>query len=160
MRKHPLFYGMEFSENRSELEHWIPLMMQGRSQEQRTAATRMDIGTDVNFGALTRALINHLKNSAGVELYLHNEVRTLNQNRDKTWEIVFKDTCCKERYKVNARFVFIGAGGAALTLLEKSGIPEAKGYGGFPVSGQWLICQNPELVARHAAKVYGKAKTG
>lgn len=160
MITHPLFYGMKFSENRGELKDWIPLMMQNRHKDQKTAATRIEIGTDVNFGALTRALINHLKNTEGAELYLHNEVKSLNQKKDKSWEIVFKDTCCKERYKVNAKFTFIGAGGAALTLLEKSGIPEAKGYGGFPVSGQWLICQNPGLVGRHAAKVYGKAKTG
>jgi malate dehydrogenase (quinone) len=56
--------------------------------------------------------------------------------------------------------VFVGAGGMSLNLLQKSGIKEIRGYGGFPVSGVWLRCDNPEVVARHKAKVYGKASVG
>jgi len=62
--------------------------------------------------------------------------------------------------EVRARFVFLGAGGAALTLLRKSRIVEGKGYGGFPVSGQWLMCTNPEIIHRHHSKVYGKPSLG
>jgi malate dehydrogenase (quinone) len=61
---------------------------------------------------------------------------------------------------VLARFVFVGAGGYALNLLQKSGIKEIRGYGGFPVSGEFLRTDNPEIVARHVAKVYGKAAVG
>ena len=56
--------------------------------------------------------------------------------------------------------MFLGAGGAALTLLQKSGIPEAYGFAGFPVSGIWLRCDKPEVVNRHTAKVYGMAAAG
>ena len=58
---------------------------------------------------------------------------------------------------IDTKFVFIGAGGAALPLLQKTDVHEADGFGGFPVSGQWLICKNPELVALHSVKVYGKS---
>jgi len=160
MSKHHLFEGMQYSEDRDQLTHWMPLMMQERDKREPVAATKMDIGTDVNFGSLTRCLFKHLEKMEGVKIYLHHEVRDLEQQADGRWEVVFKDMCCKQRYTVNTKFIFIGAGGGALPLLEKSGIPEAEGYGGFPVSGQWLVCNNPDLISRHAAKVYGNAKTG
>ncbi|MCK8349967.1 malate:quinone oxidoreductase, partial [Erwinia amylovora] len=65
-----------------------------------------------------------------------------------------------EKTVIRAKDVFIGAGGAALTLLQESGIPEAKHYAGFPVGGEFLVTDNPELVRRHQAKVYGKASVG
>jgi malate dehydrogenase (quinone) len=59
-----------------------------------------------------------------------------------------------------AKFVFIGGGGGSLHLLQKSGIPEGKRIGGFPVSGLFMVCKNPEVIEQHNAKVYGKAKVG
>jgi len=47
-----------------------------------------------------------------------------------------------------------------LPLLQKSGIPEGRGYAGFPVSGVWLRCDAEEVASRHNAKVYGKASVG
>lgn len=160
MIQHHLFHGMQYSEDWNQLTAWMPLMMKDRSNETAIAATRMDIGTDVNFGALTRYLFKHLNSLDGVKTYLHHEVRDLEQQADGRWKVTFKDMCCKQRYSVHTKFIFIGAGGGALPLLEKSGIPEADGYGGFPVSGQWLVCNNEELIEQHAAKVYGNAKTG
>ncbi|MBF9222392.1 malate:quinone oxidoreductase [Hymenobacter ruricola] len=156
----PLFQGMEFSEDPEQIARWIPLVMEGRDRSVPVAATRMTIGTDVNFGALTRALSNYVKSLPGVEFNLNHEVEDFRHKPDGIWRVKVRDLATGESSKVRARFVFIGAGGGSLPLLEKSGIPEANGFGGFPVSGQWLKCRNPAVIARHEAKVYGKPAVG
>ncbi|MBE7171378.1 MAG: malate:quinone oxidoreductase [Williamsia sp.] len=155
-----LFKGMRYSEDKAEIEKWIPLVMEGREGNEPVAATRMDIGTDVNFGDLTRNMFGELKKRPNVSIYFNHEVRDLDQNDENRWEITVKDLSNKKKRDIRAKFVFIGAGGGSLPLLEKSGIPESKGYGGFPVSGQWLKCINEEVIERHNAKVYGKAAVG
>ncbi len=156
----PLFKGMEYSEDFDKLNEWFPIVMRGRKKNQPVAATRMEIGTDVNFGALTRAMMNYLKSKPGVTVNYEHEVDDLSQEKDDTWTIKVKDINNDKKRKANARFVFIGAGGASLHLLEKSDIREGKGFGGFPVGGQWLKCVNPDLIEKHFAKVYGKASVG
>ena len=156
----PLFKGMEFSTDPALIEEWIPLVMDGRDPNQPVAATRMGIGTDVNFGALTRSLFDHLRRQPGVTFELGQEIKDLNRKEGGSWQVKIKDLASGNSRKVRTRFVFIGAGGGTLHLLEKSGIPEANGFGGFPVSGQWLKCVNPEVIAHHEAKVYGKAAVG
>lgn len=155
-----LFKGMEYSEDPQQLQQWIPLVMQGRATADKVAATRMEIGTDVNFGALTRCLFQQLQKMDGVTLYFHHEVRKLERNEPSGWSLQVKDLQTGKKRTVKAGFVFIGAGGGSLPLLEKSEIPEGKGFGGFPVSGQWLKCTNPDVIERHNAKVYGKAAVG
>lgn len=160
MEKETLFKGMVYTEDKTTLEEWIPLMMENRGQDEHIAATRMDIGTDVNFGTLTRDLVQHLQTKENIKLSLNQEVRDIEREDDGRWEIEIKDLNNGEKRKIKAKFVFIGAGGRSLLLLEKSGIPEAKGYGGFPVGGQWLRCKNEEIIKKHHAKVYGKASVG
>lgn len=160
MRAHHLFKGMEYTEDHETLTRWIPLVMEGRNPEELLAATRIDIGTDVNFGALTRSLFQHIVSKKGVKLRLAHEVRDIERAPDGRWQVTVKNLTTSKKRTVSAKFVFIGAGGGSLLLLEKSGIPEAKGFGGFPVSGQWLKCTNPEVIAQHHAKVYGKAAVG
>ncbi|WP_460548049.1 malate:quinone oxidoreductase [Hymenobacter daeguensis] len=156
----PLFQGMEFSTDPRQIAEWIPLVMDGRDPAQPVAATRMAVGTDVNFGALTRSLSNYLKGQPGVDFHLGHEVEKIKREPDGTWRLKIRNLATDEKVVARARFVFIGAGGGSLPLLEKSGIPEAYGFGGFPVSGQWLKCQNPDVIARHEAKVYGKPAVG
>ena len=156
----PLFEGMEYSEKWEQLEKWMPLIMEGRDPGIEVAGTRMEAGTDVNFGALTRAMLDYLKTLNGVSLYLNHEVRDIEKDENGKWNIIVKDLAIKEKRAVQASFVFIGAGGGSLPLLEKSNIEEAEGFGGFPVSGQWLRCTNEEVIAKHQAKVYGKASVG
>jgi malate dehydrogenase (quinone) len=156
----PLFQGMEFTTDPRQIEQWIPLVMDGRDPGQPVAATRMAVGTDVNFGALTRSLSNYLKAQPGVDFHLGHEVESFKRKEDGIWRLKIRNLATGEKVVARARFVFIGAGGGSLPLLEKSGIPEANGFGGFPVSGQWLKCQNPEVIARHEAKVYGKPALG
>ncbi|ANI90100.1 malate:quinone oxidoreductase [Arachidicoccus ginsenosidimutans] len=160
LQEYPLFQGMQFSDNHEQLKEWIPLIMHNRDASQKVAATKMNIGTDVDFGALTRAILDNLKNRDGVHLHTSHEVRNLKKQKDGSWKLKIKNLETEEVKCVTTKFVFIGAGGGSLSLLEKSHIPEGKGYGGFPVSGQWLRCTNPEVIAQHAAKVYGKPAVG
>ncbi|MDA8485519.1 malate:quinone oxidoreductase [Pseudomonas resinovorans] len=156
-----LFRGMEYSEDHEQISKWVPLVMEGRPADQKVAATRMAIGTDVNFGEITRQLIDSLAKSDKVSLNLKHEVRDIKRNDDGTWTVVVADLGDNEVVtSVKAKFVFIGAGGGALKLLQQSGIPEAEGYAGFPVGGQFLMTRNPEVVAQHQAKLYGKASVG
>jgi malate dehydrogenase (quinone) len=155
-----LFKGMQYSEDPEVLKNWIPLVMEGRDPAEKVAATRMEAGTDINFGALTRSLIAYLQQQEGVHVHLKHEVRDLKKEEDGRWYLKVKNLETGKKRTLHTKFVFIGAGGGSLPLLEKSDIPEGKGFGGFPVSGQWLICKNPAVVERHAAKVYGKASVG
>ena len=160
MQKFPLFAGMKFSSDPAQLREWMPLVMEGRDPAQPVAATRMDIGTDVNFGALTREMMEKLQTLPGVSLHFGEEVGSLKQEAGGRWRVEIRERATGKTRTTRAKFVFIGAGGGSLPLLLKSGIPEGKGFGGFPVSGQWLKCINPEVIEKHSTKVYGKASVG
>ncbi|WP_254871141.1 malate:quinone oxidoreductase [Bacillus sp. Marseille-Q1617] len=155
----PLFEGMEFSDDPEKLKEWIPLIMNGRTSNEPIAATKIDSGTDVNFGALTRMLFDHLK-TQNVEVNYGHSVQDLKQMSDGSWEVKVQDLANGRIETHTAKFIFIGGGGGSLHLLQKTGIPESKRIGGFPVSGLFMVCNNPEVVAQHHAKVYGKAKVG
>ena len=157
---HHLFSDMEYSEDHATLREWMPLVMEGRGADEKLAATRIPYGSDVDFGSLTRNLVKSLQTRDAFELLLSHEVDDLEQSRNGRWTVTLKDRVSGGSRVINAGFVFLGAGGGALPLLQKSGIPESKGYGGFPVSGQWLVCQDEAVVKRHYAKVYGKAAIG
>lgn len=155
----PLFEGMEYIDDRDTIAARLPLMAAGRSDDEKIALNWSDGGTDVDFGSLTKQLLRNLDNH-GADIFYNHDVRKLRQNADGTWTVVVKDTQTGKKSQVNARFVFVGAGGGALHLLQKSGIPEIRGFAGFPVSGQFLRTTNPEVVAGHHAKVYGKPPVG
>ena len=155
-----LFSGMQYTEDIAALASWIPLIMEGQDHSKKMAATKMDIGTDVNFGALTEALFAHLEKQKDVTIYLNHEVRDLKKQEDRRWKIEVRNLNTENEFEVATDFVFIGAGGGSLPLLEKSDIEEAEGYGGFPISGQWLRCTNENIIQQHAVKVYGKAAIG
>lgn len=160
LQANPLFKDMVFSSDFSKLKEWMPLVMEGRENSEKFAATSVSIGTDVNFGELTREIFGYLTKLDGVTIHFHHEVRKLKQLDDKTWRVKVTDLATGQKSKAYTKFVFIGAGGGSLPLLEKANVQEGKGYGGFPVSGQWLKCVNPEVIAKHQAKVYGKASVG
>jgi len=160
MTKYGLFEDMLYSEDHAEIKEWIPLMMDGRDPDQKIAATRMAIGTDVNFGDITRKMIEYLQKQDNVELFLGHEVEDITRLSDDRWEIEVTELSRDVTEKIVSDFVFIGAGGAAIPLLEETELPIGEGYGGFPVSGQFLACSNEEVIKRHEAKVYGKADEG
>lgn len=162
LKVHPLFRDLEFTTDPEVVAQWAPLLVEGRDPSEPVAATRAATGTDVDFGALTQQLVDFLQ-ERGADVRLQHEVRGLKKLRDGRWRLTVKDrswNASRTPQKVTARFVFVGAGGGALPLLQAAGIPEIQGYGGFPISGEFLRTDDPELVARHHAKVYGKADVG
>ena len=159
LSKNPLFQGMEFSDDHEKLIEWIPLIMEGRTLNEPIAATKIDSGTDVNFGALTRMLFEHLE-TKNVQINYNHNVNGIKRTNDGQWELKVQNQFSGTVKRHTAKFVFIGGGGGSLHLLQKSGIPEGKHVGGFPVSGLFMVCNNPEVVEQHHAKVYGKAKVG
>ena len=156
---HPLYYGMEYSDDKKQIEEWIPLVMEGRDSSEEVTATQMVTGTDVDYGALTQVLLDSLSHKEGFTIHFFSRVQDLRRDGD-LWRVRIRDEKTGQHRDVQAKFVFIGAGGGSLPLLQKSGIPEGRGYAGFPVSGIWLRCDNPEISSRHHAKVYGKAEEG
>jgi malate dehydrogenase (quinone) len=150
---------MEFSDNPDKLREWVPLIMQDRTVNEPIAATKIDTGTDVNFGALTRLLFDDLK-SKNVQIRYKHQVNDIKRTSDGSWQLKVRNEESGTTERHTAKFVFIGGGGGSLHLLQKSDIPEGKHIGGFPVSGLFLVCNNPDVVAQHHAKVYGKAKVG
>lgn len=159
LTREPLFEGIEFSDDPRTIYGWAPLLMRQRDKSQIVAATRVSAGTDVDFGSLTKQLFAYL-GTRGVPVNTGRSVTSLKRQKDGTWKIGFRHLVGRTPASVNARFVFVGAGGGALHLLQKSGIPEIKGFGGFPISGEFLRTDNPAVVREHQAKVYGKAAVG
>ncbi|WP_166980677.1 malate:quinone oxidoreductase [Paramicrobacterium fandaimingii] len=160
LREQPLFEGIEYSDDPKVINTWAPLLMQKRlKKDQPFAATWQPAGTDVDFGALTHQLIE-AATASGAGLNLNTEVTSLKKQKDGTWHVKYKHRVGSTPGQLNARFVFVGAGGWALKLLQKSGIPEIKGYGVFPISGQFLRTDNPKIVEQHDTKVYSQAAVG
>lgn len=156
----PLFAGMQYSEDPAQIAKWVPLMMEGRDPNQKIAATWSPLGTDMNFGEITRQFVAHLQTTPKFDLKLSSEVQDITKNDDGSWRVSYKNLKDGTKNETDAKFVFIGAGGGALHLLQKSGIPEAKEYAGFPVGGSFLVTENPTIAEQHLAKAYGKASVG
>ncbi|WP_248803045.1 malate dehydrogenase (quinone) [Pseudomonas sp. MWU13-2100] len=156
----PLFSGMQYTEDQEQIKKWVPLMMDGRDPKQKIAATWTPIGTDVNFGEITRQYVAHLQAQPNFKLQLSSEVEDIKRNDDGTWRVTYKNLKDGSETSADAKFVFIGAGGGALHLLQKSGIPEANDYAAFPVGGSFLVTDNQDIALKHMAKAYGIASTG
>ncbi|WP_431799007.1 malate:quinone oxidoreductase [Microbacterium kunmingense] len=159
LKQQPLFAGIEYSEDSRVINQWAPLLMKKRKKGEPFAATRVPSGTDVDFGALTRQLFDDLVDK-GAEVVTNREVKKIRRAKDGSWRVIWRNTIGHTPGETRARFVFVGAGGWALKLLQSSRIPEIRGYGVFPIGGQWLKTSNPALVAQHRAKVYSQASVG
>ena len=160
MSAHHCYHGMEYSEDRKKIAEWAPLIVAERDADQPIAATRIITGADVDYGSLTHLLVRQLSEQTDFAVHYKQRVVGLDREPGGRWRVTIEDVEQRRTHAISAKFVFIGAGGGALTLLQKSKIPEASGYGGFPVSGIWLRCDVPEVSNRHHAKVYGKAAEG
>ena len=164
LKQHHLFASMQYSEVFAQLQAWMPLVMAERSNKQKMAASYVAHGADIDFGALTRHMVTYLSAQKNFNLLTQTKVKKLDKvkarNKDNRWHVKLFNLETKHAKTVNAKFVFLGAGGGALPLLQKADIDESKGYGGFPVSGQWLICNNHNVIQQHQAKIYGKAAVG
>lgn len=155
-----LFQGMKFSTDHAQIQQWAPLVMNGRDANQKVAATWTPVGTDVNYGEITRQLIGSLKKNSNFSLQTSAEVTEFKRNDDNSWHVTIKDINNGSEHAIDAKYVFIGAGGGALKLLQKTGISEAENYAGFPVGGSFLMTENPEITKQHLEKVYGQASVG
>lgn len=155
-----LFSEMIYSEDPEQIKQWAPLIMDGRNTHEKVASTFTASGTDVNFGEMTKQLSEALHQNKNYQSFLKHKIIALKQQENKIWALTIKNLENNQMKTVYSKFVFIGAGGEAIHLLQKSGIPESKNYAGFPVGGQFLVIKNPELTAKHQAKVYGKAQAG
>jgi malate dehydrogenase (quinone) len=155
----PCYQDMEFTDDIATLREWLPLVMEGRDPNEIVAATRMRTGTDVDYGALTSVLLDSLRQTPGFSIKFMNRVQNLKRG-GPLWTVTVRDEMTGETEEVETKFVFLGAGGGSLALLQKSGIPEGNGYAGFPVSGIWLRCDDSKIASEHGAKVYGKASVG
>ncbi|MFE4110888.1 MULTISPECIES: malate dehydrogenase (quinone) [Kosakonia] len=155
-----LFQGMKFSTDHQQIKQWAPLVMEGRDPNQKVAATWTPVGTDVNYGEITRQLVGSLKKSSNFSLQTSSEVTDFKRNADNSWHVTIKDVNSGNEHAIDAKYVFIGAGGGALKLLQKTGIPEADNYAGFPVGGSFLMTENPAITSQHQQKVYGQASVG
>ncbi|MCD8762184.1 malate dehydrogenase (quinone) [Mammaliicoccus sciuri] len=156
----PMFEGLTYTEDHKVLAEWMPLMMQGRNSNEPLAASKINEGTDVNFGELTRKLVKNIEKHENAQVHFRHEVVDFKQLSNSKWEVIVRNL---ETGKVEthvADYIFIGAGGHAIPLLQKTKIPESRHLGGFPISGAFLVCNNPKVVSEHNAKVYGKEPPG
>jgi len=154
MQAHHFFDSMVYTEDRETIKDWAPLLLEGRDPDEPIAATKMDVGSDVNFGSLATQLTQWLGKQDGCAYQTGHRVVGLDETADG-WKVEVLNRATKQRTTNHAKFVFIGAGGGSLPLLQKSGIKQSKGFGGFPIGGQWLVCNNQDLINQHRAKVYG-----
>lgn len=156
LRDHPLFTGMEFTDSRDTIASWLPLLAEGRTFDEPVAITRAGQGTDVDFGALTRQLLSVLT-ARGHSVHTRLDVTALRKRSDH-WHVHAHEHGTGRRRRLRTPFVFVGAGGGTLPLLQSARVPETREYGAFPISGQFLRTERPDLVAAHRGKVYGHAE--
>lgn len=153
MQAHHFFEDMVYTEDRDTIKEWAPLLLEGRD-DTPIAVTKMNRGTDINYGALSAKLITWLGEQENCGYATSHRITDITKTGDR-WTVEVLDLKTKKKFTNTAKFIFIGAGGGSLPLLQKSGIKESKGFGGFPIGGQWLICDDPKIVEKHMAKVYG-----
>lgn len=156
-KDHYLFDSIEFTRDIDQMKSWFPLIAEGRTEDDIMAASRIDRGTEVNYGNLTKQLFHILETKFNTPVHCNMEVQDVDPSLDIDWTVELKDLKTKEKHHIESKHVFIGAGGASLLLLQKVEIEEKEGYGGFPVSGEWLVCKNEDIIKQHNAKVYSKA---
>ncbi len=159
-KEHFMFNSIEFTREVEKMKEWFPLMMHNRTEDEVMAASRIDRGTEMNYGALTEKLFAILKDEYDTEVLFHTEVEDIDPDHDEEWLVKMKNLETGKKNTIDAEHVFIGAGGGSLLLLQKVEIDEKDGYGGFPVSGEWLVCKNQDIINQHNAKVYSKAGIG
>lgn len=160
MKAFPMFDNIEYTEDIEVMRKWMPLMMQGRNSSDIMAASKIDEGTDVNFGELTRKMARSIEKHENADVHYNHEVKDFNRRLDGKWEVTIINRNTGEKQVQLADYIFIGAGGGAIPLLQKTGIPESKHLGGFPITGQFLMCTNPDVIEEHGVKVYGKEPPG
>ena len=160
MKHHFMFDTIQFTKDKNKMKDWFPLIMHNRNEDEVMAASRIDRGTEVNYGTLTKTLFNILETKFDTPVYCNMEVKDIDPSPDIDWTVEMENLETNQKYNLESKHVFIGAGGGSLLLLQKVEIEEKEGYGGFPISGEWLVCKNEDIIKQHNAKVYSKAGLG
>jgi malate dehydrogenase (quinone) len=155
-----MYDSIEFTREIDKMKEWFTLIMNNRSEEEVMAASRIDRGTEMNYGSLIEKLFLILERDFDTPIHYNIEVLDIDPDTDLDSTVEVKKLKTKEKHQLEAEYVFIGAGGGSLLLLQKVEIDEKEGYGGFPVSGEWLVCKNEDIIKQHNAKVYSKAGIG
>lgn len=156
LTREPLFAGMGFSDDIRQIANWSRALTDGRGRAEPIAATFEASGTEVDYGTLARLLMDSMV-ARGAQLNLGHRVTKLAREGDR-WRLTHGSDAGTGT--IRARFAFIGAGGGSLALLRSAGVREVAGHAGFPVSGKFLMTHDPQVVALHRVKAYGKADTG
>jgi len=152
MLEHHFFRGMTLTMDPPVIHQWAPLVMEGR-EPGPVAATTGD-GTEVDYGLLARRLCGWLAEQEHCGIAAGWKVTKLRRGSGE-WHAWLRCAASGEERELRARFVFVGAGGGSLPLLQSTGLAEVAGLAGFPIGGQWMVCDEPSVCARHEAKVYG-----
>ena len=160
MKNHFMFDSIEFTREINKMKEWFPLITNDRTEDEIMAASRIDRGTEMNYGVLTEKLFHILETKFDTPVHCNIEVLDIDPDTDLDWTVEITNVKTDEKHQLEAEHVFIGAGGGSLLLLQKVEIDEKEGYGGFPVSGEWLVCNNEDIINQHNAKVYSKAGLG
>lgn len=157
LKEHFMFDDMEFTKSLEKMKEWFPLITENRSEDEMMAATRIERGVEMNFGALTEKLFSILETQFNTPVHCNEHVVDIDPDDEVEWSVEVKNLKTNKTQYLDAKHVFIGAGGGSLLLLQKVEIKEKEGYGGFPVSGEWLVCKNETIINQHFGKVYSKA---
>jgi len=152
MKEHHFFRKMTLTMDPSVIESWAPLVMEGRAPGEMAATA--GAGTEVDYGLLARRLCAWIAQQEGCGIAAGWRVTRL-QRGGGEWRVGARNVASGEEREERTKFVFVGAGGGCLPLLQSTGLPEAAGLAGFPIGGEWLVCDDPTVCARHEAKVYG-----
>ncbi len=155
LSKSILFKGIQFSRSKKTIKEWAPLI--GENIKDNIAMTRVKYGSDVDFGSLSHQMLKILSTNKKFSVHKNHEIKSILQAEDKTWDIKIYSAKSKKIILVNTKFIFIGAGGSTIHLLQKSNIKNQIGYAGFPINGEWLICKKSSLTKKHFSKIYGLA---
>ncbi len=94
-----------YSEDPEQIKQWVPLMMAGRDPTQKLAATWSSLGTDVNFGEITRQFVGYLQTKAEFSLKLSSEVQEISRNADGSWHVEYENLKDGTTTEVDAKFV-------------------------------------------------------
>ena len=156
----PLFAGLEYSEDPAVLAEWVPLMMAGRGTKEPVAATRSLAGTDVNFGALTRLLLDDAVRR-GVQLHLqHRVLKAAPRDRSGRWATTVRDLATGKRRTVAAASSSSAPAAAHCRCCRAPASPRSRASAASRSAASSCAPATRELVAQHQAKVYGQATVG
>lgn len=152
MTQHHFFADNVLTSDSDTIAAWAPLLMEGRPRGPVAATS--GAGTEVDYGRLARQMCNWVSTEENCRVSTGWRAISITKDNRK-WDVALQHSQSGEQRFIRAPFVFVGAGGGSLPLLQSTRLPESRGLAGFPIGGQWLVCDETNITSRHCAKVYG-----